>query len=373
MEEVDCVVVGAGVVGLAIARELSRSGREVIVLEGEDAFGSWTSARNSEVIHAGIYYPEGSLKARTCVRGRDLLYEYCRTRHIAHRRCGKLIVATDEAQLQALAGISDAARRNGVDDLQLLSAAQATELEPQLSCLGALLSPSTGIIDTHGYMLSLLGEAEAQGAVLACRTRVTGLNWTPGGCEVTINDEKEPILKARQLINSAGLAAPALAGMIDALPVEHVPTAYYAKGSYYTLAGRAPFSRLIYPVPEQGGLGVHLTLDLAGQARFGPDVEWVDKLDYRVDSSRTEGFHAAIQRYWPAIKIDALSPDYSGIRPKISGPDQPAADFRISGPAEHGCSGIINLFGIESPGLTASLAIAELVNELINETTGVEY
>ncbi|WP_185267086.1 NAD(P)/FAD-dependent oxidoreductase [Halopseudomonas xiamenensis] len=367
MDEVECVVVGAGVVGLAVARALALSGREVLILEGEDCFGSWTSARNSEVIHAGIYYPQGSLKAHTCVRGRDLLYDYCQTHGIAHHRCGKLIVATDDTQLPALQQIAEAARRNGVDDLHQLSAAQAVELEPRLSCVGALLSPSTGIIDSHAYMLSLLGEAEAHGAVLACRSRVTGLRWSAEGCEVCINDEAQPLLRTRLLINSAGLAAPALAALLEVLPAEHVPRSYYAKGSYYTLAGRAPFSRLIYPVPEPGGLGVHLTLDLAGQARFGPDVEWVEKPDYRVDQARAEGFNEAIRRYWPELRSDALSPGYAGVRPKISGPDQPAADFLLSGPAQHGCAGVINLFGIESPGLTSSLAIAELVVEMADQ------
>lgn len=368
MDITDCVVIGAGVVGLAVARALAMSGREVVILEGEDAFGTWTSARNSEVIHAGIYYPEGSLKARLCVKGRDLLYEYCESRGVPFRRCGKLIVATDEAQLAALESIAEAARRNGVDDLQFISAEDAAVLEPQLSCVGALLSPSTGIIDSHTYMLSLLGEAEAHGAVLAYCTKVTGLQWTPDGCEITINGEASAQLKARLVVNSAGLAAPAVASLIEDLPSTHVPKAYYAKGCYYTLAGRAPFSRLIYPVPEQGGLGVHLTLDLGGQARFGPDVEWVEELNYEVDPSRAAGFHEAIRRYWPGLKADALSPGYSGIRPKISGPQETAADFVISGPQEHGCAGVINLFGIESPGLTASLAIADAVADLANKT-----
>jgi len=368
VDTVDCVVIGAGVVGLAIARELSLSGREVVILEGEDAFGSWTSARNSEVIHAGIYYPQGSLKARLCVRGRDLLYEYCESRGVAYSRCGKLIVATDAEQLATLESIASAARRNGVDDVSLLSADEAVALEPQLSCVGALLSPSSGIIDTHAYMLSLLGEAEAHGAVLAYCTTVTGLQRASDGIEITTNDEQSPQLKAQLVVNSAGLAAPAVASLLEALPPEQVPKAYYAKGSYYSLAGRSPFSRLIYPVPEQGGLGVHLTLDLGGQARFGPDVEWVEELDYEVDPSRAAGFYEAIRCYWPGLKEGVLSPGYAGIRPKISGPDQAAADFLISGPADHGCRGIINLFGIESPGLTASLAIAELVADMANTT-----
>ena len=361
MDSVDCVVIGAGVVGLAIARALSMSGREVIILEGEDTFGTWTSARNSEVIHAGIYYPPGSLKAESCVRGRDLLYAYCQSHGVAYRRCGKLIVATNDRQLAELEDIARAARSNGVDDVSFVSAVQAVVLEPELRCVGALLSPSTGIIDSHAYMLSLLGEAQTQGAVLACRTMVTGLRWTADGCEITINNEPGPQLRARLLVNSAGLAAPSVATLLAALPPEQVPETYYAKGSYYSLAGRSPFSRLVYPVPEQGGLGVHLTLDLAGQARFGPDVEWVDEVNYQVDSSRVLGFHESIRCYWPGLKADTLSPGYAGIRPKIVGPDQAAADFVISGPAEHGCAGVINLFGIESPGLTASLAIAERV------------
>lgn len=370
VDVVDCVVIGAGVVGLAVARALSLAGREVLILEGESAFGSWTSSRNSEVIHAGIYYPRGSLKARLCVRGRDLLYDYCERRGVPHQRCGKLIVATDEQQLAALEDIARAARDNGVSDVHFISAAQAVALEPELHCAGALVSPSTGIIDSHAYMLSLLGEAEAHGAMLVCRTRVTGMELLADGWAISINDEPRPQLQANLVINSAGLAAPAIARLASALPASQVPTAWYAKGSYYSLTGRAPFSRLIYPVPEPGGLGVHLTLDMAGQGRFGPDVEWVDKPDYEVDPGRAADFYAAIRRYWPGLKTGALVPGYAGVRPKISGPGQAAADFVISGPDQHGCAGLINLFGIESPGLTASLALADLVADLANETQG---
>lgn len=368
MDITDCVVIGAGVVGLAVARALAMSGREVLILEGEDAFGTWTSARNSEVVHAGIYYPEGSLKAKLCVRGRELLYEYCESHKVPYQRCGKLIVATNDAQLAALDNIADAARRNNVDDLRFITGEEAMALEPELSCVGALLSPSTGIIDSHAYMLSLLGDAEAHGAVLAYCTAVTNLHWTPEGIEISINGEDQAQLKAKMVVNSAGLAAPTVASLIEAIPAAHIPKAYYAKGCYYTLAGRTPFSRLIYPIPEEGGLGVHLTLDLGGQARFGPDVEWIEEIDYEVDPARVERFYDAIRSYWPALKQEALSPGYSGIRPKISGPQETAADFLISGPDEHGCSGLINLFGIESPGLTASLAIGEVVTDMTKRT-----
>ncbi len=360
-DDVDCVVVGAGVVGLAVARALAMQGREVLILEAQDAIGVGTSSRNSEVIHAGIYYPEDSLKARLCVRGRQLLYEYCEQRGIPHRRCGKLIVATEPWQLAALEDIATAAERNGVRDLDFLERRAALVLEPSLRCVGALLSPSTGIVDSHAFMLGLLGDAQAKGATLVCRTPVTGLQWQGGYVEIAVNGEAMPQLRARLLVNAAGLDAPALAAAMAGFPPEHVPAARYAKGSYFALSGRSPFSRLIYPVPEPGGLGIHLTLDLAGRARFGPDVEWVDRPDYRVAPARAEKFYAAIRRYWPALPDNALMPAYAGVRPKLHGPREPAADFRICGPAEHGRAGVIHLFGIESPGLTASLAIAETV------------
>jgi len=359
VDRVDALVVGAGVVGLAIARALGRAGFETVVVEKSGLIGSETSSRNSEVIHAGLYYPPGTLKAGLCVRGRERLYDYCASRHIAHRKCGKLIVAVSEAQRGALEMIRRRAIDNGVDDVRLISGDEACAMEPELSAVEALVSPSTGIIDSHAFMLSLLGEAEDAGVMIAYDTEVSSVRVGAGGVAVAFGDDPEPSLEARLLVNAAGLDAVALAQSIEALPSVHVPEAFMAKGSYFTLTGRAPFSRLVYPAPEPGGLGVHLTLDLGGQVRFGPDVEWVEQRDYEVDPQRAEAFYAAIRRYWPNLPDGALTPGYTGIRPKIAGPGQPDADFQISGPAEHGVPGVINLFGIESPGLTASLAIAE--------------
>ena len=366
MEAVDTVVIGAGVVGLAVARALAQAGLEVVVLEAESHFGSVTSARNSEVIHAGLYYPTGSLRARLCVQGKQLLYAHCASHGVAHRRCGKLIVATQQDELPALDRLQATAAANGVPDLQALSAAQARALEPALACVGALLSPSTGIIDSHALMLSLLGDAERCGAALALCTAVHGGRITAQGIELAVGgaslQQPESWLRARQVVNSAGLGAPALARRIDGLVADKLPQDYLAKGCYFTLNGRAPFSRLVYPAPGQSGhLGVHLTLDLGGQARFGPSFQWVDAVDYRVDATDAAGFEAEVRRYWPGLPAGALQPAYAGVRPKISGPGQPAADFRIDGPAWHGVPGLVNLFGIESPGLTASLAIAQAV------------
>ena len=361
MEEVDCVIAGAGVVGLAIARALSARGREVLILEGEDAFGTVTSARNSEVIHAGIYYPKDSFMARFCVAGRRELYAYLQERGIAHRNCGKLIVATSDAEVDQLAAIKGRAEANGVEGMRVLSAEEARAMEPALACKGAVLSQTTGIIDSHAYMLALLGDAEAQGATLACRAPVVGGRIGDEGIELQIGGADPMSLRARLFINAAGLQAPALARSLTGMPADHVPGTWWAKGNYFTLTGRSPFSRLIYPVPVPGGLGTHLTLDLAGQARFGPDVEWIERIDYEVNPRRGDSFYAAIRRYWPDLPDDALQPAYSGIRPKIVPPGAPAQDFVIQGEAMHGVRGLVNLFGIESPGLTASLAIAEHV------------
>ena len=366
--QADAVVVGAGVIGLAVARALAACGREVVVLEQADAIGSGISSRNSEVIHAGIYYAGGSLMARLCVAGRRMLYDFCVSHGVGHRRCGKLIVACDEAETGRLDSIAARAWDNGVDDLRILSAAEARALEPNLSATGALLSPSTGIVDSHGLMLALLGDAEDRGAALALNTPVERVGRAPDGRLSVVTAGAAPMrLDCRLLVNAAGLGACALARRIEAMPAEKVPPAYYAKGSYYSLGGRAPFSRLIYPVPVPGGLGVHLTLDLAGQARFGPDVEWIDAIDYDVDPARAEGFYAAVRRYWPGLKDGALSPAYSGIRPKIVPQGAPGQDFVIQGPAGHGVAGLVNLFGIESPGLTSCLAIAETVAEMAGE------
>ncbi|MCB4823646.1 NAD(P)/FAD-dependent oxidoreductase [Roseicella aerolata] len=364
MDEYDCVVVGAGVVGLAVARGLALAGREVLVLDAAEGIGTETSSRNSEVIHAGIYYPAGSLMARTCVAGKHMLYDYCRERGIPHSNCGKLIVATDEAEAEKLTSIQARAAANGVPDLALLTREEALAMEPELHCTAALHSPSTGIIDSHAYMLSLQGDAENAGAVFVFHAPVTGGRATEAGVVIEVGGAEPMALRCRTLVNAAGLHAPKLARAIHGMPSQLIPTAYYAKGNYFTLTGRNPFSRLIYPVPVPGGLGTHLTIDLGGQARFGPDVEWVQEIDYEVDPRRGDSFYAAIRRYWPALKDGALAPGYSGIRPKIVPPGAPAQDFTVMGPKEHGLPGLIHLFGIESPGLTASLALGELVRDV---------
>ena len=366
MDNIDCIVIGAGVVGLAVARRMAAAGRDVLVLESHPAIGMETSSRNSEVIHAGLYYPTGSLKASLCVSGRDALYAYCAERGIAHSRCGKLIVATTEAQHGRLAEIAAQAHANGCTEVTLIDAASARAMEPALRCTAALHSPMTGIIDSHGYMLSLQGDAERAGAVFAFNTRVVSGVQDNEGIVLQIaeagatDDADSYTLRARTVINCAGLWASRIASAIGGLDAATIPRTWFAKGNYYALAGRAPFSRLIYPVPEPGGLGVHLTLDLGGQARFGPDVEWLDdeRIDYLVDPSRAERFDAEIRTYWPALPDHALQPAYAGIRPKISPPGAPAADFLF---ASHGSAHYLGLYGIESPGLTASLAIADHV------------
>ena len=360
MDSVECAVIGAGVVGLAVARALALAGREVVILEAEDAIGTHTSSRNSEVIHAGIYYPRGSLKARACVQGRQRLYEYCESHGVPYRRCGKLIVAAHESQVPELLAIRRKAHENGVTDVEEIPASEARRMEPALHCVAALHSPSTGIIDSHALMLAYLGDAEAAGAMLALKSALKRVVVSPSGFEI---HTEETAIRSRLLVNSAGFRAPSVARLMQGFPAAKIPPEYYAKGNYYSLTSRPPFSRLVYPVPEPGGLGVHVTLDLAGQARFGPDVEWIEQFDprtdYAVDPRRSERFYAAIRRYWPGLPDGALAPGYSGIRPKISGPKEPAADFVIQGPAEHGIAGLVNLFGIESPGLTASLALAD--------------
>ena len=371
MDKVDCLVIGAGVVGLAVARALARAGREVVIVEAAQAIGTGTSSRNSEVIHAGIYYPQGSRKAALCVAGNRALYAYCAERGVAHRRCGKLIVATAEAQVAELQTIEARAIANGVTDLRWLSAAEAQAMEPAVRCVRALFSPSTGIVDSHGLMLALLGEAEQHGAMLALNSPVLSGRVTPEGIVIRTETRSDTDgdtdggmeLLASHVINSAGLQAQAVAASIEGFPAAQVPPCFYAKGNYYSLAGRSPFSRLVYPVPEPGGLGVHVTLDLAGQARFGPDVEWVNEIDYRVDPARAQRFYAAVRAYWPELPDDALLPAYSGIRPKLgpAGSPESSADFRIADAATHGVPGLIHLFGIESPGLTSALVIGETV------------
>jgi L-2-hydroxyglutarate oxidase LhgO len=364
MDKVECVVIGAGVIGLAVARRLAQAGREVILLEAAEAIGTVTSSRNSEVIHAGIYYKAGSLMARMCVGGKQALYRYCREHGIPHRNCGKLIVATSLKEAERLQSIGAHAEANGVDDLRMLSGTEARALEPALNCDAALLSPSTGIIDSHAYMLALRGDAEEAGAACAFHTPLLHARAVGGRIELDAGGDAPMSLECGLLVNAAGLDAPAVARSIDGMPIEQIPPAYLAKGNYFSCSAPAPFSHLIYPVPEPGGLGVHLTLDMAGQARFGPDVEWVEKVDYTVDPARAERFYPAIRRYWPTLPDGALMPSYSGIRPKIVPPAVATQDFLIQGPREHGVDGLINLFGIESPGLTSSLAIADYVGDL---------
>lgn len=364
MDEIDCAVIGAGVVGLAVARALALAGREVLVLESEGAIGTGTSSRNSEVIHAGIYYPQGSLKATLCVEGRDALYSYAQARGVPHSRCGKLIVATSAEQVGQLDAIRAKAAANGVDDLVLLTAQQANAMEPQLHCVAALHSPSTGIVDSHALMLGLLGDLENAGGMLALKSPIERAECVDGAVVLIAADGTA--LRCRTVVNAAGLGAPALARRFEGMPASVVPREYFAKGCYFTLAGRAPFGRLIYPVPEPGGLGVHLTLDLGGQAKFGPDVQWVEAADdLVVDPARGERFYDEVRRYWPALPDGALIPGYAGMRPKISGPDAPAADFVIAGPASHGVPRLVHLFGIESPGLTSCLAIGRHVADLL--------
>ncbi len=357
----DCAIIGAGVVGLAIAKALAEAGREVVILEAADAVGTGISSRNSEVIHAGIYYPYDSLMRRFCVEGRERLYAYAAERSIPHSRCGKLIVATSEEERGKLDGIAARARANGVADIAMLSQAEALALEPALSCHGALLSPSTGIVDSHALMLALLGDAEAHGAVIAFNTPVRGADVAGEAITIETGGNEPATLSCQLLVNAAGLDAPALARRFAGFSQHHVPRSYLAKGSYFSLAGRSPFSRLIYPVPVPGGLGTHLTLDLNGNARFGPDVEWIDSIDYMVRPEKAVDFAQAIKRYWPGITAGLLTPAYSGIRPKIVPQGAPAQDFVIQDRSVHGIPGLINLFGIESPGLTSALAIASHV------------
>jgi L-2-hydroxyglutarate oxidase LhgO len=371
MERVDAVVVGAGAVGLACARALALAGRETIIVESTDGIGNGTSSRNSEVIHAGLYDAPGSLKATLCVAGRRLLYPYCETHGVGHRRCGKLVVAASAAQIEALRGIEARALGNGVEGLRWLSGAEARALEPALKAEAALLSTVTGIIDSHSLMLAYLGDVEHAGGALVVRSPVEGATVTSDGIVLRVGGDEPIELLAGSVVNSGGLFAQSLARRIDGLGASTIPRERFAKGNYYALTGRSPFTRLIYPVPEPGGLGVHLTLDLAGQARFGPDVEWLepglapDAIDYAVDPARGERFEAAIRRWWPGLPEHALAPAYSGVRPKLVNPGEPARDFVLQGPDGHGVAGLVNLYGIESPGLTASLAIAAEVARLL--------
>ena len=377
MDRVDCVVIGAGVIGLAVAREMALQGRETILLERESAFGTISSARNSEVIHAGIYYPKDSLKARLCVEGNRMLYEYCRTHHVATQPYGKLIVASDDSQLDDLQAILYKAQQNNVPEIKMLTGEQAKSMEPELQCSAALLSASTGIVDSHGFMLSLLGGFEDAGGMIAYQSPLISAkpigSKAQDGFELEIGGSDAMKIQTKLLINCAGMSAPAIAKKIEGLAQEQIPKAYFAKGNYFSLSGKSPFKHLIYPIPEPGGLGVHLTLDMGGQAKFGPDVEWLEiddenQIDYTVNPKRGESFYAAVRKYWPGLKDNALQPDYSGVRAKIVPPNVPAGNFCFNTPKDHGLEGLFNLYGFESPGLTSSLAIAKYLEGQIKSS-----
>ena len=373
MDQVDSLVIGAGAVGLAVARALAASGRETIVVEAQPAIGQGVSSRNSEVIHAGLYYATGSLKAQLCVRGKELLYELCASHGVSHRRCGKLVVATTDSEAGALRVLQDRAGANGVP-VEWLDAAQAKALEPALNCVAALLSPSTGIVDSHGFMLALQGDLERAGGMVALGSPAAAAVLGQGGAPHVVRMRDGSEVAAREIVNAASLHACALARRFEGLGAQFVPHEHFAKGNYYSLAGRAPFTHLIYPAPADAWLGVHLTLDLGGQAKFGPDLEWLDvrdadAIDYAVDPRRADGFYAEVRRYWPQLPDGALQPSYSGVRPKIHGPGEKAPDFRIDGPGVHGVAGLVNLFGVESPGLTSALAIAAHVTAVLDHGT----
>ncbi|WP_144634696.1 NAD(P)/FAD-dependent oxidoreductase [Bordetella genomosp. 13] len=376
MQHIDCVVIGAGVVGLSIARELALAGREVVILEAENAFGTQTSARNSEVIHAGISYPAGSLKARLCVQGRDALYAYCAERGIGHRRVGKLIVATTEADIPGLDKYVEQGRAAGVHDLRAVDRAELRELEPEVEAVAALMSPSTGIVDSHGLMLAYLGDAENAGAMLALNSPVLGGQATADGIVLRVGGNEPMEILCRDVVNAAGLRAHEIAAAVAGVPRPAVPAVHYAIGRYYTLSGRSPFRHLVYPVSRVSHLRVHVTLDLGGQCKFGPDLQWIDRVDYHFDPRAEADFYAGIRRYYPGLPDGALQPGYTGIRPRLAGPDDPlhsgAADFVVQTEAVHGARGLINLFGIESPGLTASMALGRHVAALVQGGPAVD-
>ncbi len=365
-DQLDCVVIGAGIVGLAIARSMALAGREVVVLEAEPEIGMHTSSRNSEVIHAGLYYGDDTLKAKLCVQGRGLLYRYCEDRQIPHQRIGKLVVASREKEQLKLKTIQDQAIRNGVDDLSIVEKGQIRELEPAVDCDMGLLSPSTGIIDSHALMVSLRADIESVGGIVLTSNRLSCVAAGASGFGLTI-DGVEETFKCKTFINAAGLWAADLAGKIPQLDAKFTERVHYAKGHYFAYQGKSPFDHLVYPVPADGGLGVHATHDMGGSARFGPDVEWIDTIDYAFDESRKTVFSEAIKKYFPDLDESKLVPAYTGIRPKLSGPGMPVRDFVIDGPAEHGIAGLVNLLGIESPGLTAALAIGDYVTSLVRK------
>jgi L-2-hydroxyglutarate oxidase LhgO len=369
MDTIDCAVIGAGAVGLAIARALAMRGREVMILESEDAIGTQTSARNSEVIHAGISYAAGSLKGRLCVAGKATLVDYCRERGIGHRRIGKLIVAVETDELPELQKYVQHGAEQGVTDLRVIGAAEAREMEPEVRCVGALFSPSTGIVDSHGLMLGYLGDAERHGAVLALKSPVVGGEATAEGIVLRVGGEAETQVRCRTVINAAGLGAQRVAGSLEGMPAGAIPALYFAIGHYFTLARPSPFRHLVYPTARDGALRAHVTLDLGGQCKFGPDLSWRDGVDYRFDASREAAFYGAVRRYWPNLRDGELREGYTGIRPRLAGPGSSmhntANDFVIQGAEVHGVRGLVNLFGIESPGLTSSLAIGAHVAQLV--------
>ncbi len=364
MEQVDCIVIGAGVVGLAVARAMARKGREVIILEKADAFGTETSSRNSEVIHAGVFYVHGSLKERLCIEGRDKMYAFCDAYGVAYKRTTKLIYAAQESEIEGLRALQKHARDSGVH-LTWMSSSDARRLEPELHCAAALHSPLSGIVDSHALMLAFLGDAEAHGASIAYNSPVVGGAAGDAGVEIETGGPDAMRLQARTVINCAGLGAQRVGRAVNGVRPESVPPQHLAKGSYFYLSGKPPFSRLIYPLPGRASLGLHYTRDLAGQGRFGPDLEWVEAVDYHVQEQRERLFYEEIRRYWPGLPDGALRPGYSGVRPKIQGPGEPAKDFVIQMPQETGVNGFVALYGIESPGLTSCLAIADWVAERI--------
>ncbi len=365
-ERIDCAVIGAGVVGLAIARELALAGREVMILEAEDAFGTHTSSRNSEVIHAGIYYIPGSLKARLCVEGKQLMYRYCAERGIMHQRITKIVVATGAAQVAELGKYKQQAEANGVNDLEMLTREELRRLEPEVAGVAGFLSPSTGIVDSHALMLAYVGDAENHGASLILNSPVTAGAVTDDGIVLDVGGAEPMQVVCDTVVNAAGLYAQEVSRRIEGIPAATIPPTFYAIGHYYTLTGSNPFSRHVYPVARRDWHGVHVTVDLGGRCKFGPDFEWIDRIDYRFDERRAARFYEAIRHYYPGLKDGALQPGYTGIRPKIGGPSKPVTDFVIQGSRDHGVQGLVTLYGIESPGLTASLAIAAHVRELLN-------
>lgn len=359
--DIDTVVIGAGVVGLAVAHALAQAGEAVWVLEAAERAGEGISSRNSGVIHAGLYYDTGSLKARLCVRGRDLLYELCARRGVPHRRCGKLVVAAEAAEVSALRALSERAASNGVR-IRWLEAAEAQRLEPALRCAAALDSPDSGIVDVPELVMTLIGGIEHDDNRVLCEVEVTAIRRLDAG-GFRLETARGDALQCRRVVNAAGLHATELASRTEGVAAAMIPRIHLAAGRYYSLRGRSPFSRLIYPMPEPAGLGVHLGFDMAGRARFGPDVRWIDAVDYSFDDAEAGAFYAGVRRWWPALPEGALAPDFVGVRPKLSGPHEPAADFMVQDAGQHGIDGLVQLFGIDSPGLTSALAIGEEVRD----------